>query len=420
MPHLRVLIVGASIAGPTAAYWLSKAGAEITIIERFLELRTNGQNVDIRTVGVTVMRKMAGMEKAVRAKAVPMDGISFVDTHGRSYGIIKPTGDPDQQSLVSEYEIFRGDLSQILFNLTRDDKNIKYVFGEQVASMRQMSDRGPIAVEFANGYPCSEFDLVVACDGATSRTRAMGLECGAQDHVVPLNSWAAFFSIQKDLLKQYNIGEAYSAPGGRFIAIGSDPSGISRVVLMGIHKRSEQDSTHMFREALKQGESALKGFIKKHFQGGGWKCDEVLEDIMDSQDFYANEMVQIRVPSLYNGRFVLVGDSGYAPGPTGTGTSLAMAGAYLLAGEIHKHRCDVEAGLKGYQERMQPIVDDLQRIPPLVPTVLAPQTTAGIWLRNMIFTFICWSGIMEFSQRFFAGSFARNEVNRLPDYDWTE
>jgi 2-polyprenyl-6-methoxyphenol hydroxylase-like FAD-dependent oxidoreductase len=60
MAKPTVLIVGASIAGPTAAYWFVKAGFKVTIIERFPHLRTSGQNVDIRTSGVTVMRRMAG------------------------------------------------------------------------------------------------------------------------------------------------------------------------------------------------------------------------------------------------------------------------------------------------------------------------------------------------------------------------
>jgi 2-polyprenyl-6-methoxyphenol hydroxylase-like FAD-dependent oxidoreductase len=42
MSKLKVLIVGASIAGPTAAYWFAKAGASVTVIERFPTLRTNG------------------------------------------------------------------------------------------------------------------------------------------------------------------------------------------------------------------------------------------------------------------------------------------------------------------------------------------------------------------------------------------
>lgn len=67
MSNLNVLVVGASIAGPAAAYWLAKAGAHVTVIERFPYLRTSGQNVDIRSCGVTIMRKIPGMEETVRA-----------------------------------------------------------------------------------------------------------------------------------------------------------------------------------------------------------------------------------------------------------------------------------------------------------------------------------------------------------------
>ena len=175
MSQLKALIVGASVAGPMTAYWLAKAGARVTVIERFPRLRTNGQAIDIRTTGVTVMRKIPGMEAAVRAKTTPMQGMSFVRENGRPYGTIRATGNPEQQSLLSEYEIYRGDLAQVLVDLSKNNENVRYVFGEQIASMQQNEkDDGPIKVEFANGLRTSDYDLVVACDGATSRTRAMG------------------------------------------------------------------------------------------------------------------------------------------------------------------------------------------------------------------------------------------------------
>lgn len=419
MSQLRVLVVGASIAGPMAAYWLAKAGARVTVIERFPRLRTNGQGIDIRTTGVTVMRKIPGMEVAVRAKTTQMEGISFVDENGRSYGTIRATGNPDQQSLVSEYEIFRGDLAQVLYDLSKDNENVRYVFGEQIASMQQdENDDGPIKVEFANGLTTSEYDLVVACDGATSRTRAMGFGGNVRDHVESVNSWAAFFSIEQDLVKGSKIGHACSAVGGRFLAILNDPAGGNRVTLMGIHPRNNRDETLPFREAVKQGEEALKRFIAQHYKGVGWKAEEAMAAMMTSSDFYANEMVQVKVPRLHKGRFVLVGDAGYAPGPTGTGTTLAMTGGYVLAGEVGKHKGDLAAGLKGYEERMRPIVDDMQKIPPMVPGICAPQTAWGIWLRNYIFAFIAWTNILEYAQKFFGSAFASSDKYGLPDYEW--
>ncbi|KAJ5595283.1 uncharacterized protein N7459_001491 [Penicillium hispanicum] len=419
MSNLRVLVVGASIAGPTAAYWLAKAGATITVIERFPALRLGGQSVDIRTAGVAVMRKMPGMEEAVRAKNTTLEGISFVSSNGQSYGTIKPTGDPDQQSLVSEYEIFRGDLGQILYDLTKDNENIKYVFGEQVASMQHTTEQdGPVTVEFMNGYPTTEYDLVVACDGATSRTRAIGLGAGVRDHIRPANSWSAYWSMKGDLLNGKKIGQAYTAVGGRFLAIGPDPSGITRVIVMAHHPRSNYDALVPFRQAMKQGDDALKQYVFEHFKDAGWKAQEVLKGMMQANDFNASENVQVTVPHLSRGRFVMVGDAGYAAGLTGGGTTLALTGAYLLAGEISKNKGNLAAALAGYEKEIKPFIKELGKAPPFLSSIMAPQTAWGIWLRNMIFAFIAWSRIIDFVQKFSGGAFSSSEKFRLPEYEW--
>jgi 2-polyprenyl-6-methoxyphenol hydroxylase-like FAD-dependent oxidoreductase len=320
---------------------------------------------------------------------------------------------------VSEYEILRGDLSQILFDMTKDNERIKYVFGEQLASMQQNEKNdGPITVEFANGLSTSKFDLVVACDGAASRTRAIGLHCSVRDYMKPTNCWAAYFSMKEDLLKGSKVAQGFSAPGGRFMALQPDPSGMTRVLLMNVLPGNDPASTLPFHEASKLGDDALKEFIAERYRGGGWKFDEVMNGMMESDDFYGNELAQVKPPTLHRGRFVLVGDAGYAPGPTGGGTSLALAGAYVLAGEINKHQGDLEAGLQGYETTMRPIIDDLQKIPPFVFTFLAPQTTWGIWLRNNLFAFIAWTRLLEFAQRFFANAFASTDKFPLPDYEW--
>ena len=63
----RVLVTGASVAGPTAAAWLARSGFEVTVLERSPRLRTGGQNVDVRGSGRDVVRRM-GVEDAVRGE----------------------------------------------------------------------------------------------------------------------------------------------------------------------------------------------------------------------------------------------------------------------------------------------------------------------------------------------------------------
>ena len=198
-PH--ALVVGASVAGPMTAYWLARAGFKVTIIERFPTFRSGGQNIDIRTSGVTIMGKIPGMEASVRAKTTTQDTIHFVNSKGRPYATMKQSGDPKQQTLLSEYEIFRDDLSRILFDLTKDNPDVEYVFGEQVSAIHHDFEKEKATVEFKEGkLPTGVYDLVVACDGATSRTRAMGFDSSVREHVHPINMWAAYASIEKDYL----------------------------------------------------------------------------------------------------------------------------------------------------------------------------------------------------------------------------
>ena len=423
MSDLKVLIVGASIAGPMAAYWFAKAGAHVTVIERFPELRKGGQNIDIRLTGVTVMRKIPGMEEAVRATLAPEEGFGMVNSKGAPIAIMKGTGNAEQQSLLSEFEIFRGDLSRVIYDLTKGNDKVKYIFGEQVASMEQQGD-GPVKVMFTNGFPNAEYDLVVACDGATSRTRAMGLECGIRDHINPIGAWVAYFSIQKDLLNGGKVALGVSAPSGISVNIGPDSlPECNRAMLWSSHQSPDDPGLQEFREAQKSGEEAIKQLAARRFTGAGWRTEEILEEMWKSDDFYASELCQVKTPSLYKGRFVLVGDAGYATGPTGTGTSLAIAGAYVLAGEIHRHKGDLMAGLNAYEERMRPIIKDMQVVPPGVLTFMAPQTAWGISIRNVIFKLVCWGmrfgAAMSWLISFWGAGFGKDTYN-LPDYEWSE
>ncbi|KAF7716116.1 Uncharacterized protein PECH_006521 [Penicillium ucsense] len=424
MSNLRCLVVGASIAGPATAYWLAKTGAQVTVIERFSQLRTNGQNVDIRTTGVSVMRMMPGMEEAVRATLQPMHGFSVVREDGYSYGTMKPSGDPNRQSLISEYEILRGDLSQILYDMTKDHKSIKYIFGEQVTSIQQRpeSSNEPVRVEFLNGTPSAEYDLVIACDGATSRTRAIGLGCGKRDYVHPMNAWAAFFSVKQDLLCGSQIGNLYSAINGRVIGVGPGQNGGNLITMMGVNLDDKDKNGAManFHEASKLGTAALKKFVARQFEGAGWIADDIVRGMMEADDFYGSEWVQVKPPTLHKGRFVMVGDAGYGPGPTGTGTSLALTGAYLLAGEVGKHPGDLAAALRGYEEQIRPLVETMQKVPPLFPGMFAPQSRWGIWVRNMCFAFICWSRLPFLLEKLFGAASSSADEYQIPDYQWKE
>ncbi|KAK4496164.1 hypothetical protein PRZ48_012144 [Zasmidium cellare] len=393
MADKKILIVGASVAGPMAAFWLAKTGADITVIERHEAMRDGGQNVDIRTTGVTVIHKVPEMEARIRAAAAPLAGMTVLGSKGQSILTIKGSGDPKQQSLMSEYEVFRDRLSGIIYDFTKDLPNVRYVFGEQVKSMSQ--DEKGVDVEFLNGnLPQSRYDLVVAADGATSRTRALAFNCKVRDHMSSMNAWAAYSTIDKNLLNGSKEGQlTTSTPGRGIILLPDHDSEHNRVLLMGSHGSDKSSIMPLFRRAVKDGDGALKAFLGEFYRGHG--RDEILTAVQQSTKLYASEAAQVKVPSLYTGRIVLVGDAGYAAGPVGTGTSLAITGGYILAGELHKHPEDLATGLQSYSDRMRPIVQDMQQIPPGFPGIMTPQAAWALNFRNAVLRVVSYLMVLS-------------------------
>ncbi|UKB82081.1 hypothetical protein LF887_13805 [Chryseobacterium sp. MEBOG06] len=77
-----------------------------------------------------------------------------------------------------------------------------------------------------------------------------------------------------------------------------------------------------------------------------------------------------------------IGDAAYCPTPlTGMGTTLAMVGAYLLAGELSRHDHHEDA-FSAYEKRMRPFVEKVQKLPPGVPWLAHPKSKLGVSVVN--------------------------------------
>ena len=190
MSGTRVLVAGASIAGPALAHWLRRRGAEVTVVERAPGLRPGGQAVDARGVAKEVIRRM-GLDAAVRAACTETAGAHTVDADGNVLQTFS-ADDEGGDGYISEIEILRGDLSQVLHDDTRD--GAEYVFGYRVAELTQDADG--VDVAFAGGGR-RHFDLVVGADGLHSSLRAMVF--GPRERFVRhLGHVLAFYSVPNE------------------------------------------------------------------------------------------------------------------------------------------------------------------------------------------------------------------------------
>lgn len=357
----KVLISGASIAGPTLGFWLAKYGFEVTIVERSKSLRLGGQNLDVRGAGRAIVRMM-GIEQEILAANTGEIGLQFVN---RNNGVEAEFPSEGSNSFTSEAEILRGDLVNILYKHTKDD--VKYIFGKHITAINQGLDN--VEVTFSDDES-EVFDLLIAADGVRSTTRQLIFGDEPELKFTGLyNAWYTIPRIERDT----QWARWYTAPGSRVMMLRPDNHGTIRASFSFL----SDDKSY-----LTQSDSEQKKVLKDKLSGAGWEEKRLMEAIDNNSDVYFDGISQVHAPRWFDGRTGMIGDAAYCPTPlTGMGTTLAMVGAYLLAGELSRHDHHEDA-FSAYEKRMRPFVGKVQKLPPGVPWLAHPKSKLGVKVVN--------------------------------------
>ena len=357
MAKLKILICGGGLAGNTLAFWLTRQQHDVTVLERFPNLRLTGLQIDIRGHGVEVMKRM-GLEQAFLAHAVQEQGLEFVNSSGtrKAYFPANRSGQ-GLQSFTTEHEIMRGDFCRIVHDAVQG--RARYLFGKTVQSLEQRGES--VEVMYSDGEK-EEFDLVVGADGQWSHTRNMMLDPGAPDPVTFLGAYIAYFTapVRQQEGEEYN-GTIYVAPGKRLMFTRRHRPDQIQIYLM------TQDRSERMQNARKNGVEEEKSAFTEAFRGAGWKADHILQWLEESDDFFCERLSTDKMPSWCDGRVALLGDAAFCPSAaTGMGTTSAIVGAYVLAGEIGEYcggpgtKQALPSALKSYDQKFRPFMEQVQ------------------------------------------------------------
>jgi 2-polyprenyl-6-methoxyphenol hydroxylase-like FAD-dependent oxidoreductase len=105
----------------------------------------------------------------------------------------------------------------------------------------------------------------------------------------------------------------------------------------------------------------------------------------EAGDFYFDPVCQIVMDHLSTGRVTLLGDAGYCPSPaSGQGTSLALAGAYVLAGELAAAAGDHEVAFARYEREMRPYIEKNQALAKTALRGILPRSRAFAWINTRL------------------------------------
>jgi len=396
MEQNDVLISGAGIAGPAAAYWLRRAGFRPTIVERAPGPRPGGQAVDLRGAGRAVTERM-GLLDRVRAVALEQAGFAYVDARGRITARM-PADAFGGEGIVSEIEVLRDDLSRVLYEASPPDT--EYLFDDTITGIDQ--DAAGVNVTFERAAP-RRFALVLGADGLHSTVRRLAFGPDAAC-LRPFDLYNAWYTARAgvDLDGWFLM---YNAPGGLVAGVrpGRDAGEVK--VMLG------------FRSAAggyeRLGRERQQELIADRFAGAGWEVPRLLAAMPGAADFSFDSMGQVHLDEWSCGRIVLLGDAGYCPSPlTGLGTSLALVGAYVLAGELGAAGGDHRVAFPRYQERLRAYVAQAQQLPPGGVDAFAPNGAFMIGLRALSMRWMTrWP-----LRALIAGQFTKADAIELPLY----
>ena len=387
MSQMQVLVCGAGIAGATLAYWLAKAGVRVTIVERAPEIRTSGLGVDIRGPAVEVVRRM-GLEEQIRSRTTGEEGLAFVDTKDHTLALFGIDKDNLETSPTSEIEIMRSDLAQLITTAALNDQNVKIKYDTAVDTVSQ--DEREVSVSFTNGSSAT-FDLVIAADGLGSTTRKLILGAHNSTNAVrSLGQYTAYYSVPREE-QDGMLWKWYTTTQSRIL--NTRPKNATQsCVYLSIMPQNEA----RMRNVVKQGTAQQKEAMASLFDGAGWQTPRLLKAMQDADDFYLQHIAQVKLPTWHVGRCAVVGDAACCPSPlSGVGTSLAIVGAYVLAGEVARRKENHEVALSRYEEKLRPYVKEKQKIPPGVPGIVSPRSALGVAVLQWVVWFVGWSGVTK-------------------------
>jgi 2-polyprenyl-6-methoxyphenol hydroxylase-like FAD-dependent oxidoreductase len=336
----NVLISGGGIAGPSLAFWLTRHGHAVTIIEQAHELRTGGQAVDFRGPALTVLEKM-GLLDEVRAGATSMGPLALVNGRGREIGRLPA------EVVSGEVEIHWGTFTRILYEAVRN--NVNYRFGLRITALDDNGQR--VDVTFSDGSTGS-YDLVIGADGLHSGTRRLAF--GPEEHyVTQLGQCFVFFDVE-NRLRLDHCGVAHIDSGRTTALQGVDPDQPARASFYLTDPHLEFD----YRDT-----EGNKRLFAQRYAGLGWEVPHLLAGLADAPELYFDSIAQVHLDPYARGRICLTGDAAWCASPrSGMGTTLAMVGAYVLAHELQTAGGDYPAAFDRYQRRMAPFVARCQKI----------------------------------------------------------
>ncbi|WP_167131375.1 FAD-dependent monooxygenase [Paramicrobacterium chengjingii] len=359
MTQKSILISGAGIAGATAAFWLSRSGWNVTIVEKAAQIRSSGNPIDVRGQAASIVHQM-GLWPEIQRFATGVNSLVIVDAQGRRRATVTTRTTPDPQK---EVEVARATLASVLLQAATTDAEL--IVSDSISGIGQ--DVGGVDVDFTSGRS-RRFDIVLGADGLHSNVRR--LVFGPEGSFS--RPFGMFVGTMRTTLEGGDASEVmmFNRPNISLSvhAAGGDP--LAAFIFRSRDRYDRHDA------------EARKHLVTSAYSDQGWQTNEAVAEWCASDDVYFDEVTRIAMPSWSRGRIGLLGDAANCISLLGEGSSSAIVAAKTLSDALAAHPNDHAAAFTSYEAVHRQRLRALQRFAGASSHFLVPTSRLGLWLRN--------------------------------------
>ncbi|MDX3904538.1 MAG: FAD-dependent oxidoreductase [Pigmentiphaga sp.] len=345
MPRIdHALIVGAGIAGCSAAIALAQQGIRVTMVEKQQAWKFQSSGLFIYSNGLRALRDIGVLPEILQAGfAVPGGRNAYFDHHGRP---IVETIYPSPEGLPAIVGIKRAELHRVLASRI-DELGITLKLGTTALRLPRPDAGEALPVALSDGSH-GRFDLVIGADGIRSQVRA---------EVFPA------------------VTPVYSG-FGVWRSVHDRPAGLdAKIMMMGIGKRLgimpiSNEKLYLFGVMLEPEGSwydpaAWPALMRQRFAEFREPAARFLDQLGPGSEVLYTGVEEVIAPlPWHRGRVVLIGDAAHASTPfMGQGGAMALEDAVVLA-KVLAGPGSLDDALREFGERRAPackLVQDVSR-----------------------------------------------------------
>lgn len=382
---MKIGIVGAGIAGLTAAYFAKKNGWDVELIEQSVGERTTGYMMDFFGNGWQVAQRMEIVDD-MRACTYPLESLGYVDSRGALQ--FQVPIERFRGAFGGHYTyIRRQDLEHILLEQVRR-AGIPVLYGHTVESLTQTDTSVRVLL---NGQQTErEYDLLIGADGAHSHVRR--LVFGDESQFAHYLGYAVCaFETELDAQLTQRAFHLYQEPG---LQCGCYPvSDYCMDVMYMIPAPKKHLHNH-----------EIKSLLRQQVAGAGWVAESLLAKTPDEKITYVDVLEQIRMPAWHSDRVVLVGDANACLTPiAGQGASMAMFESFTFIHALSQYSTDPKRACEAYESLLSADILKRQKDAESFASSFLPTTRFGVLKQQILMRLALSQPFIGYTARSFTG-----------------